>query len=739
MYTSDYTNTLKELNKDSLHEAGGKGANLGELINAGLPVPPGFVVITGAYRTHLEASNLKKSIEKMLENLKEQDIDAISEASNCISSWIEEAPMPLEVQEEVDRAFESLSKEIGADDNLSVAVRSSATAEDLPSASFAGQHETYLGVYGKEEVFKYVKKCWASLWSPQAIAYRISMNFDHLEVDLAVVVQAMIASQAAGVMFTANPVNGNSDEILISAGYGLGESVVSGLITPDSFILTKEGKVKEKTLGSKEFSIRLTEKGTITEEVPKSKRKLFCLGDDEFMQLANLAKLVEKHYGSPMDTEWALLGGKIYLLQARPITTIISDSENFNILGPEDKIIYQGKKAPFGLQSVMEHSTYPHTPLDFACFSHFYQGIYTSFADAGLKIPKNQNRPVERESGCVALSYQGPGLSPAIMWKGPKLLIKSLFQDNDILWQAFSKEISVWLKKMDNAVRDTKDAVGAVKLIEQALKEYEKLVYKRFSVISIPGGFAEYRFSKLIKKAVGKEKAEEYKESLLRALPFRTALQNKTLMKIAQTEALNGKDSIAFKNELKGFLDEYGDIGAGRMLSPNTWQEKPETIDEIIDALLCNTAVLNPEESFKKQEEDYEAAKEVIKKGLKPAEYDKFIKILEKLRKSVIIREESVFYLEKVAGVLHRMALKLGILLAKQGDILVYTSPIWTPLFKVASAAVTEIGSTTSHAAIVPREYGIPAVVAVENVTNILKDGQKIRVNGTNGIITLLE
>ncbi|MBI6874872.1 pyruvate, phosphate dikinase [Clostridium aciditolerans] len=844
---SDYTKTLKELNKDSLNEAGGKGANLGELINANLPVPPGFVVKTGAYRTHLEASYLKKRIEKRLENLKEQDIDAISEASKCISSWIEESPMPFEVQEEVDRAFESLSKEMGPDVNLSVAVRSSATAEDLPSASFAGQHETYLGVYGKEEVFKYIKKCWASLWSAQAIAYRISMNFDHLEVDLAVVVQAMIASQAAGVMFTANPVNGNSDEILISAGYGLGESVVSGLITPDSFILTKEGRVKEKTLGSKEFSIKLTEKGTITEETQQSKRKLFCLGTNELVQLANLAKLVEKYYGSPMDTEWALLEGKIYLLQARPITTITSDSEDLKILGPEDKIIYQGKKAPFGLQSVMEHSPYPHTPLDFASFSHFYQGIYTSFVDIGFKLPKDKNRPVERESGCVALSYQGMGLSPAIIWKAPSLLIKSLFKDKDALWQSFSKEISEGIKRMDDAVKNTNDAVGAAKLIEQAMKEYEKFVYKRFSVISMPDGLTEYKLSTLIKKAVGKEKVDEIKESLLRALPFRTALQNKTLMKVAQAAAVKGKDSKAFKNELKSFLDEYGDrpyIGMGRMVSPHTWQEKPEMIDEIINALLSDTAVLNPEKSFKKQEEDYEAAKKVIKKGLKPAEYDKFIKILEKVRKSVIIREESVFYLEKVAGCLHRIALKLGCLLAKQGsineaedvffifqeelhsvaggkleikekiekrreafakvydahekgvhwlistgsfpvfvkkkqddeansnslkgssasrgvyegpvcivksssefkklkkgDILVspYTSPIWTPLFKVASAAVTEIGSATSHAAIVAREYGIPAIVAVENVTNILKDGQKIRVDGTNGIITLLE
>jgi pyruvate,water dikinase len=195
----------------------------------------------------------------------------------------------------VSHAYESLSLKMGP---VQVAVRSSATAEDLPSASFAGQHETYLGIQGQDAVLQHIKKCWASLWSAPAISYRISNGFEHLSIDIAVVVQEMIASEVAGVMFTVNPVNGKSDEILISAGYGLGETVVSGLITPDTFILTKAGDIKDKTLGSKEIQIILTENGTIMEAVSKSKQQSFCLGTRELTQLTNLADRVEKHYGS---------------------------------------------------------------------------------------------------------------------------------------------------------------------------------------------------------------------------------------------------------------------------------------------------------------------------------------------------------------------------------------------------------------------------------------------------------
>jgi pyruvate,water dikinase len=847
---SNYINRLSELNKDSLPQAGGKGANLGVLINAGLPVPPGFVVTTSAYRAHLEASGLKERIEKSIENLKEQDIDRISEVSKCISSWIEEAPMPVMVQEELNTAFENFSKQMSLDTKqLLVAVRSSATAEDLPSASFAGQHETFLGVSGKEDMFKHVKKCWASLWSSQAISYRVSMGFDHLKVDLAVVVQAMIASQAAGVMFTANPVNGDKNEILISAAYGLGESVVSGLVTPDTFVLTKDGSIKEKALGSKKLSIKLMKKGTITENVPEEKQKSYCLSNNELMQLTKLANLVEKHYGSPQDTEWALSQGKIYLLQARPITTDISDNEDLNILGPNDKIIYQGKKSPSGLQSVMEHCSEPPTPLDFAYINYSYQAVNALFHDIGFKLPKDENRPVERENGCVALSYHDSSPSPAILWKLPKYLIKYASKESKDLWQPVSEEMTAWIEGIDKESKNTNDPVKYVKLMEQAMEGFSKLFYKRFASTLIPGSISVLKFEHLIKKTVGKENAAEFNESLMRSLPFRTALQNDAMIKVAQAAAVYGKDSKVFKEEFDKFIEEYGDrpsVSMGPIIGSPTWRENPESVHKLIDALLCDTDLLNSEKSFKKQKEDYETAKQQIKEMMNPSKYRKFLRALEKARNAVITREESLFYLEKLVACLRRLALKFGKLLVekslinetedvffifleemgsvaegrldikekiekrkkafskvyaahekgihwmistgsipkfetknknkenltndpnlikgspasrgvyegpvcivrnpsefnklKKGDILVspYTAPVWTPLFKVASAAVTEIGSAGSHAAIVSREYGIPCVVAIDNITNILKDGQKIRVDGTKGIITLL-
>ncbi|MFL0198029.1 PEP/pyruvate-binding domain-containing protein [Clostridium sp. WILCCON 0269] len=847
---SNYTSMLSQLNKDSLPDAGGKGANLGVLINAGLPVPPGFVVTTSAYRAHLEASGLKERISARIQDLEEEDINGISECGKCISAWIEEAPMPDKVQEEIGRTFDGFFKKMGSEVKLLVAVRSSATAEDLPSASFAGQHETFLGISGKESVFQHVKKCWASLWSSQAISYRISMGFDHLKVDLAVVVQAMIDSQAAGVMFTANPVNGNRNEILISAGYGLGEAVVSGLITADSFTITKEGSIKEKVLGSKALRIMLKEKGTITEDVSKDMQKSYCLGDKELIELASLAKLVEKHYGSPQDTEWALSRGKIYLLQARPITTMICHEEDLNILGPEDKIIYQGKKPPSGLQSVMEHCSEPPTPLDFAYLSYSYQGVNSFLHDVGLRLPKDVNKPVERENGCVAISYHDPKLSPAIIWKAPKYLFKDSKKSAKDIWEPVAEEMNSWIKSMDTKGRNIKDAVKYTKLFEQAMRDIKKLFYKRFSSILIPNIIAVFKFERMVKKAVGKEKANEYNERLMRALPFRTALQNKAMIKVAQAAALFGKDSKAFKEEFNRFLEEYGDrpsTSMAPMVGSPTWNEKQEIVLKLIDSLLSDTDLLNSNASFKKQEEDFEAAKQYIKESLKQKDYNKFLKLLERARGSVITREESLFFLEKLLACLRRMALKLGELLVKKGaikevedvlfifleeldgvaagelsikekvekrkkafakvyaahekgvhwmistgsmpvletkktekeqdeaasnsikgiaasrglyegsvcivkspsefnklkkgDILVspYTAPVWTPLFKVASAAVTEIGSAGSHAAIVSREYGIPCVVAINNITNILRDGQKIRVDGTNGVITLLE
>lgn len=844
---SMYTNNLKGLNKDSLSIAGGKGANLGVLIQAGLPVPPGFVITAAAYRKHLEAANLKELIEAKLENIAENDIAAITEASQCISTWIEESPMPSEVQEDVKRAYAGFSQELSSRSDVLVAVRSSATAEDLPSASFAGQHETYLGICGIDEIIRYIKKCWASLWSSQAISYRISMGFEHLKVDLAVVVQLMIDAETAGVMFTANPVNGRRDEMLISAGYGLGESIVSGQITPDTFILSKTGSVKEQILGSKEISILLSKNGTVLEEVPMKKRQEFCLGNHEFQQLTDLAKAVEQHYGCPMDTEWALSQGKIYMLQARPITTALSDSEATDILGPDDPIIFQGKKAPWGLQSAMEHCSEPPTPLDFAYICSCYQGFDRYLHnEVGFSLPKSPMKPIERENGCVAIDLQQAEFSPAMLWKIPKLLIREYTMDIRLFWQSLSSEIDLWIKRTDEAGKNSTDAVKLAKLMEQAVAEMGVLFQKRISDF-VPNIVIDLKFDYLIKKAVGKKRKEEVKENLLKALPFRTALQNKALVKVAHAAALYGKDSSEFKNEFDAFLAEYGDRPSASMaptLSAYTWREKPEVIYDLIDSLVSDNELFNSEASFKKQETALEEAKNEIKNVLSKKQYDNFLTILDLAREGVIIREEGLFYIEKLTSCVRRLSLKLGTMLEekgtlreandifflfleelepvaagqldlkgkiakrqsaykkvyaahekgihwmiatgsfpvfnkkekqaknidnpneikgisasrgvyegpvcivkgpsefhklKKGDILVspYTAPVWTPLFRLASAVVTEIGSAGSHAAIVSREYGLPCVVDIPGITTRLKDGQMVRVDGTKGIITV--
>lgn len=844
---SKYTNNLKGLNKESLSIAGGKGANLGVLIQAGLPVPPGFVITVAAYRKHLEAANLKESIKAKLENIAENDISAITEASQCISTWIEESPMPNEVQEEVQRAYASFTQELSSHTDVLVAVRSSATAEDLPSASFAGQHETYLGICGIDEILRNIKKCWASLWSSQAISYRISMGFEHLKVDLAVVVQLMIDAEAAGVMFTANPVNGRRDEMLISAGYGLGESIVSGQITPDTFILSKSGIVKEQILGSKEIRILLSKNGTVLEEVPMKKRQEFCLGNRDLQQLTDLAKAVEQHYRCPMDTEWALSQGKIYMLQARPITTELSDPEDTDILGPDDQIIFQGKKAPWGLQSAMEHCSEPPTPLDFAYICSCYQGFDSYlYNEVGFSLPKSPMRPVERESGCVAIDLKQAEFSPAMLWKIPKLLIREYTMDIRLFWQSLSNEIDLWIKRMDEEGENTTDAVKLAKLIDQAVAEMGVLFQKRISDF-VPNIIIDLKFDYLIKKAVGKKRKEEMKENLLKALPFRTALQNKSLVKVAHAAALYGKDSSEFKNEFDAFLAEYGDRPSASMaptLSAYTWREKPEVIYNLIDSLVSDNELFNSEASFKKQEITLEEAKNEIKKVLNKKQYDNFLTILDLAREGVIIREEGLFYIEKLTSCVRRLSLKLGTMLEekgilceandifflfleelgpvaagqldlkgqiakrqsaykkvyaahekgihwmistgsfpvfnkkerqaknidnpneikgisasrgvyegpvcivrgpsefhklKKGDILVspYTAPVWTPLFRLASAVVTEIGSAGSHAAIVSREYGLPCIVDIPSITTILKDGQIVRVDGTKGIITV--
>ncbi len=355
---------FEEIGKEDINLAGGKGANLGELVRAKIPVPPGFVVSSTAYRRFIKETGLLNKINEMLSNIDVSDVKELEKKADEIKELILKTPMPKDIEEEIRRAYRELAKRVGVEpDKLRVAVRSSATAEDLPDASFAGQQDTYLNVVGEDSVVEHVKRCWASLFNARAIAYRISKGIPHENVAMATVVQKMVNARSAGVMFTLDVRNGDRSKIVIESAWGLGEAVVGGKVTPDTFVVNKEVVKKyldvdpnqvdesvlkeaivEKHISKKEIAIRFDwEKGGTYEEVlPPEIAEKPSLEDKEIFALAQMGIRVEDHYGRPMDIEWALdadmeFPKNVFLLQARP-ETVWSAREEVKVRPSEEEI-----------------------------------------------------------------------------------------------------------------------------------------------------------------------------------------------------------------------------------------------------------------------------------------------------------------------------------------------------------------------------------------------------------------
>ena len=317
-----YVKKFEELSKDDIGIAGGKGANLGELTQAGIPVPPGFVVTAQAYEYFMDEAGINDKVMSILEETDINDTKALQAAAEEIKKIIVESPIPDDLVMYIREYYNELCQRVGEEDT-DVAIRSSATAEDLPEASFAGQQDTFLHVSGDDEVIEFIRKCWASLFEARAIFYREENNFEHSKVYIAVVVQKMAFADKAGVMFTVNPSTG--EEIaLIEGSWGLGEAVVSGDVTPDNYQVDKRNnEIVNVTISDKKVMYTNDEDGTSVKiEVPEDKRKERVLSDDELIQLTEMGKTVQAHYGEPMDTEWAFEKDMLFLLQARPITTL---------------------------------------------------------------------------------------------------------------------------------------------------------------------------------------------------------------------------------------------------------------------------------------------------------------------------------------------------------------------------------------------------------------------------------
>ena len=318
---------FEECRKDSVPLVGGKCSSLGELINAGVRVPPGFALTTHGYRRFMAEAGLESEVKSLLANLDVADMDALEAASASIRAAIEAQAFSTEIEDLVAESYRKLSLRCGIP-AVPVAVRSSATAEDLPGASFAGQQDTFLWIRGIDEVLQHARRCISSLYTGRAIAYRANRGYADDLMAISVGVQKMSNSYTAGVMFTIHPANGDRSVIVIDSNFGFGESVVSGEVTPDNFVVNKVTlDIIDRTISQKEicYTVDLQAQQSRAMEVPFERQRVQSLIDDEITELAWMGKQIEKHYGRPMDIEWAVdkdlpAGGNIFILQARPET-----------------------------------------------------------------------------------------------------------------------------------------------------------------------------------------------------------------------------------------------------------------------------------------------------------------------------------------------------------------------------------------------------------------------------------
>ena len=771
---------------------GGKGANLGELIAAGLPVPGGFCVTAEAYRTAM--TPLREEIAGLLE----------AGNHDRLRELVVAAPLPDGLADRIRAAAGNLDGP--------VAVRSSATAEDLPDASFAGQQETYLGVVGGDAVVEAVRRCWASLWSDRAIAYRDEQGFTHDDVALAVVVQRMIPADAAGVAFTLDPVTGLG-RVVIESAWGLGEVVVSGAVTPDSFAVER-GRIVERNTGDKCIRIDMTATGeTATTEIPGEQRRRASLADRDVVAVARLAEQVEHHYGRPMDVEWALAGGKPWLLQARPITTAAPAGSDRRV----------GRTSRFIRNDIIEHFPSPY-PLDVMMVDCLVRCLDATAGFAGLRM-----RPID---GLVEMDADGAvtiGHPRISWWRLPTGIARTPWRDP----RGWDVDTGAEVRRFTARLRDlpvaTLPGVGIADALVDAFGQVEAMVTSRFVDYLGFHVLRGVRLRLLLRLARVKTRPED----LLGDLDYATVVVDRELGRLVAAipepvRQLLAQDPIdvdavarrdpGWWGRAERFLAEHG-ARTTRMYQPfssRSWREDlPAFLGTV--AMMAHTERREPvaarphtdlmaeaagrlprflRRRFRRLVDDYRAGRVTREAGVVD-----FEELGEQMRRLALeagrrmvaagllaepgevallgfdellgwLRGEPV----DVAGVVERrrrarpralaawqperdpvkpgsgmtgVAASPGVISGpvriiagpaefarlRPGDVLVCqaTDPAWTPLFASASAVVAETGGLLSHAAIVAREYGIPAVLGVLEATTRLHDGQVVTVDGGAG------
>jgi rifampicin phosphotransferase len=801
---------LRDFGRDDLPSAGGKGANLGELVRAEVPVPDGFVITTAGYAAAVQPLSLR------LADPFGADGDGASIRAN-----IEAVSMPSDLRAEITKAYTALGA--GA-----VAVRSSATAEDLPGAAFAGQQDTYLNVVGEAELINAVQKCWASLWTERAMAYRTRIGIDSAGVGIAVVVQCMINAEVAGVMFTADPISGDRETIVVDASSGLGEAVVSGLVTPDHYRLDDQGQVRDYQPGRREVIVRSAPGGGVAHE-PGDPARAERLPDTVLVELWALGTAVAKHFGCPQDIEWAYAEGQVWLLQARPMTALPPPPLQLNarqrILGSVLLDYVPVRPYPIDMSTWV-----PYGPAGLMARVTKRFGIRDAFEGF---LPEDEYGVVDRLIPVAPRPTIGVLIAP---WR-----IASLAHRYDPGRWTDDPRFATFLDRIHNLAAHDPRTMPWPRLKampRQALDLIEPIGDLRIDYL--PGtGLALLRLFLVLRLL--------RRSALLLDLlvaPTRTTDANHALEALAERaredprllEAVNTLDPKtlgafpAFTRQFNAYLEEYGhrETVSPILVTPPTQGEVPEIVLGMIKVLAAEPP---------RPPADPDAAMvELLKHPLlqEPRARARIERWVAAARAGMTFREDSHFYFLMPLPILRKSLLEMGRRLCDvgvldtpedvfhlrleeleeidepsaivepenlratvrtrsarreeltgvplidptavfprrkygdalitgtpassgsatgpvrvirepaefdrltSGDVLVcpYTNPAWTTLFQRAAAVVVDSGGPSSHAAIVAREYGIPAVMGTGIGTKTLNDGQRVTVDGGTGRVT---
>lgn len=866
---------FREINKTKLPLVGGKGANLGELSGIeGIQVPGGFCITTEAYRRVVEHSNEFDVLLDQLSQLGADDRVEISKISADIRAVIEALPIPEDIDEEITSRLSELGE------MNPYAVRSSATAEDLPTASFAGQQDTYLNVIGKPAILQHISRCWASLFTDRAVTYRIQNGFDHSKVYLSVVIQKMVFPQAAGILFTADPITNNRKVTSIDASYGLGEALVSGLVNPDIYKV-RDGRIIEKKISVKKLAIyALKEGGTKEQEVDCEHRNTQTLTDEQILRLAETGRKIESYFSCPQDIEWCFSEGKFYIVQSRPITTLYP--------APDTKDGKNRVYFSFGHRQMMTEAM---SPLGMSVFEAFFKQISSSllyeiggrlYIDASNEIRSPVMRKtfikglatvdvlmqnaftnlIKRKDFVKSLYHTKTPMVESSIWV--RWLIETIkdYRKNDpAIAEAFIARNSAMMQELEKQAANI-SGKELFDFISRSMAQIKDTIFNTYGVV-FAGAYASSWINKNLEKWLNeKNAADALAQSVSNNVTSEMGLELLDVADVVRQypavieyfghagddtffeDLLKLEGGEAAAESIRAYLQKYGMRCSAEIdIARTRWNEKPTLL---IPMILSNIKVYGPNAhsvrfeqgllDAKRREQEIlsrlvklPGGKRKAKKTKKAIsvlrnfagyrEYNKylmiwydwilkqaFMKEAGALVQNGIIREkDDIFYLtfeefrnvietnradqnviekrkadyevfKKLTpprvitsdgeiisgeydtgnvpkGALAGTPVSSGIVegrariilnpedaVIEEGDILVttFTDPSWTPLFVSIKGLVTEVGGMMTHGAVVAREYGLPAVVGVENAVKLIHNGQKIRVNGTEGYIEIL-